>query len=136
MSTLLGCRYRLRDDILVSPPIWIGSNLLALLTSCRNPVVAPAGRVGVLLSSRQTDLHEAEVVPLPHLRHAWCVDPPLYFDLSPRWDRPRLRRLVLTGVLEEPIWKWMTHTRTSFSRQSKRPNGKWEKKRRRSFNWE
>ena len=96
VSALLDHKHRLKDDVLVSPPIWTGSDLLVLLTSYRDPAVVPAGRVGVLLSPRHSSLPEAAAVPLPQLKEAWCVDPWLSFDLCPRCDRPRLQHLVLT----------------------------------------
>ena len=96
VSALLDHKHRLKDDVLVSPPIWTGCDLLVLLTSYRDPAVVPAGRVGVLLSSRQSSIPEAAAVPLPRLKEEWCADPWLSFDLCPRCDRPRLQRLVLT----------------------------------------
>ena len=90
MSALLDHKHRLKDDVLVSPPIWTGSDLLVLLTSYWDLVVAPAGRVGILLSSRHSSLPEAVAVPLPQLKDEWCVDPWLSFDLCPRCDGPRL----------------------------------------------
>ena len=52
VSALLDHKHRLKDDVVVSLLIWTGCDLLVLLTSYRDPVVIPAGRVGVLLSFR------------------------------------------------------------------------------------
>ena len=83
VSTLLGDRHCMQDDVLVSPQLLTGSNLRILLTSYpdsavaaySDSAVAATGRVGVFVSSRQIDLHEANKVPLPRVRDTRCFDP-------------------------------------------------------------
>ena len=87
VSILLVRNHRLQAYVLVSPPIWTGTDLLVLLASYRDPAVGLAGCVGVLLNTQHTALHEAEAVPLPHLQDAWSVTPWLTFDPCPRCDR-------------------------------------------------
>ena len=92
----------LAPHLLMSPPIWTGTVVLALLTPYNDPAVRPAGGVGALVLSVQSGLPTAERRSLEAINRSWAATTWLSFDVCPHYDVPRLQRAVQITPLVAP----------------------------------